>query len=302
VVKDTPLSAVIDGQRESGMLVLNQAAEMAVAKARNNGMAIVGTNNTCTSTGALGFYADKVRRPPAAAHPCALASAPPACLPTAAPKGPAQLHRPLRPPTPTQLAREGMIGIVLAQSPEFVAPHGAKQAIFGTNPIAVGIPSAQGGDPMVMDMATAAYAWFGLLEAKTAGLPIPGDVAYDAKGELTTDPNEVGGCRCEDGCGAGRGRCSRWGHAKGRGQGGEGVASAGARAAVHVGAAGPGARVQAAAAAAAPAAAEQGAPSAASSCRRSSALTRCRPTPCRRCSTAAPSALSTAATRAATWR
>lgn len=30
-----------------------------------------------------------------------------------------------------------MIGIVLAQSPEFVAPHGAKKAVFGTNPICI---------------------------------------------------------------------------------------------------------------------------------------------------------------------
>lgn len=147
VVKDTPLSAVIDGQGESGMLVLNQAVDMALSKARNNGMAIVGTNHTCTSTGALGFYADKV-------------------------------------------AQAGLIGIVLAQSPEFVAPYGAKQAVFGTNPIAVAIPTPD-GEPMVMDMATAAYAWFGLLEAKTAGMPIPGNVAYNAQGELTTDPNEV---------------------------------------------------------------------------------------------------------------
>jgi LDH2 family malate/lactate/ureidoglycolate dehydrogenase len=42
-----------------------------------------------------------------------------------------------------------------------------------------------------MDMATAAYAWFGLLEAKTAGRPIPGDVALNAQGQPTTDPNEV---------------------------------------------------------------------------------------------------------------
>ncbi len=40
-----------------------------------------------------------------------------------------------------QLGREGLIGIVLAQSPEFVAPYGAKQAIFGTNPISVSIPA-----------------------------------------------------------------------------------------------------------------------------------------------------------------
>ena len=42
-----------------------------------------------------------------------------------------------------------------------------------------------------MDMATAAYAWFGLLEAKAAGRPIPGDVAMNAEGQATTDPNEV---------------------------------------------------------------------------------------------------------------
>ena len=78
----------------------------------------------CTSTGALGYYAEAI-------------------------------------------AKQGLIGLVLAQSPEFVAPHGSKQAIFGTNPIAIGIPAEQG--PVVMDMATAAYAWFGLLEAKTAG-------------------------------------------------------------------------------------------------------------------------------------
>lgn len=42
-----------------------------------------------------------------------------------------------------------------------------------------------------MDMATAAYAWFGLLEAKAAGRPIPGDVAMNAEGLPTTDPNEV---------------------------------------------------------------------------------------------------------------
>jgi hypothetical protein len=51
-------------------------------------------------------------------------------------------------------------------------------------------PAALQG-PVVMDMATAAYAWFGLLEAKTAGRPIPGDVALNAQGQATTDPNEV---------------------------------------------------------------------------------------------------------------
>jgi hypothetical protein len=87
------------------------------------------------------------------------------------------------------IAREGLIGLVLAQSPEFVAPHGARSALFGTNPIAIGVPAESG--PVVMDMATAAYAWFGLLEAQTAGRPIPGDVALNAAGQPTTDPSEV---------------------------------------------------------------------------------------------------------------
>ncbi|CAM9215856.1 unnamed protein product [Chrysoparadoxa australica] len=86
-----------------------------------------------------------------------------------------------------KIADAGLIGFGFAQSPEFVAPYGSYQAILGTNPIAVGIPRKDAG-PMVLDMATAAYPFFGLLEAKTAGKPIPGDVAYDSEGNLTTDP------------------------------------------------------------------------------------------------------------------
>ena len=43
-----------------------------------------------------------------------------------------------------KIADEGLIAIAMAQSPEFVAPTGSKQAIFGTNPIGVGIPSSAG--------------------------------------------------------------------------------------------------------------------------------------------------------------
>lgn len=85
------------------------------------------------------------------------------------------------------IAKEGMIGVVMASSPEFVAPFGAKQPIFGTNPIACGVPTSQG--LMLMDQATAAFPWFGLLEAKTAGRKIPNDVAYDANGQPTDDPS-----------------------------------------------------------------------------------------------------------------
>jgi LDH2 family malate/lactate/ureidoglycolate dehydrogenase len=75
-------------------------------------------------------------------------------------------------------------------SPEIIQTcAGAKQAIFGTNPICMSVPAA--GGPVTMDMATAAYAWFGVLEAKTAGRPLPEGVAMDAQGRDTTDPEAV---------------------------------------------------------------------------------------------------------------
>lgn len=87
-----------------------------------------------------------------------------------------------------KIGDQGMVGVVLAQSPEFVAPAGSKQAILGTNPIGCSIPR-KGGEPMTLDMATSAYAFFGLLEAKTSGKPLPPNVAQDKDGNMTTDAN-----------------------------------------------------------------------------------------------------------------
>jgi LDH2 family malate/lactate/ureidoglycolate dehydrogenase len=141
---ETMLSACFDGGKNAGMVVLHKAMETAVSKAEEHGFGICGTNNTCTSTGALGYYAENV-------------------------------------------AKRGLIALVFAQSPEFVAPNGAMEPIFGTNPLGVGIPTENG--PVVLDMATSAYSFFGLLEARTAGKKIPHGVAIDGKGNVTEDPN-----------------------------------------------------------------------------------------------------------------
>lgn len=76
-----------------------------------------------------------------------------------------------------KIAQQGLIGLLMVTSPEFVAPHGAKQAILGTNPITCAVPTDDG--LFLMDQATAAFPWFGLLEAQTAGIEIPEGVAYD---------------------------------------------------------------------------------------------------------------------------
>ena len=76
----------------------------------------------------------------------------------------------------------------MLQCPEMVAPFGSYEAIFGTNPIAISIPTAAGEGPLVLDMATSAAAYFSLVAAARDNGTIPGDIAYDEEGRETTDP------------------------------------------------------------------------------------------------------------------
>lgn len=142
-VRETKLSVLLDGQKNHGMVVLNQAVDVCIARAREHGFGIAGTFNTNTSTGAIGYFARRI-------------------------------------------ADAGFIGMVFAGSPPTVSPHGSFEPIFGTNPLAMAVPTE--GEPVVFDMTTAAMAWYGLVEASTAGRSIPADVAYDSEGNPTTDP------------------------------------------------------------------------------------------------------------------
>jgi len=87
------------------------------------------------------------------------------------------------------LADNGFVGIVMSQCNELVAPHGSYEPIFGTNPISVGVPTSNGR--IVLDMATSAEAYFGILTSALAGRSIRGDVAYDSEGNETTDPESA---------------------------------------------------------------------------------------------------------------
>lgn len=88
-----------------------------------------------------------------------------------------------------RIAKEGLLGMVFAGSSETVATEGSYEPIFGTNPLAIGVPTQN--DPLVLDMATAAMAYFGVVEAKTAGKSLPEGIAYDKEGNPTTDPAKV---------------------------------------------------------------------------------------------------------------
>ena len=60
IVKETPVSALFDGNKTHAMIVMNQVTDIAIDKAKKIGVGIVGNFNTKESTGALGYYVNKI--------------------------------------------------------------------------------------------------------------------------------------------------------------------------------------------------------------------------------------------------
>ena len=81
--------------------------------------------------------------------------------------------------------KEGVIGTVIANTDPAIAPFGASEALIGTNPIAIGIPS---DSYIAVDMATSVTARGKILESKRKGLELPEGWALDKDGNPTTDP------------------------------------------------------------------------------------------------------------------
>ena len=86
-----------------------------------------------------------------------------------------------------RIARRGLIGIMMANTPSAIAPWGAKEPIFGTNPIAFAAPRP-GRVPLVVDMSLSKVARGKVMHAYKSGKPIPEGWALDTEGRPTTDP------------------------------------------------------------------------------------------------------------------
>lgn len=54
----------------------------------------------------------------------------------------------------------------------------------------MGVPT-EAGPSLVVDMATSATSWFGLVEAERAGQSVADDIGYDSSGQPTTDPAAI---------------------------------------------------------------------------------------------------------------
>lgn len=145
IEKETPAMALINGNHIFGHVVAYKGMEIAIEKAKNTGIGIVGIHDS-NHFGVTGYYTDMA-------------------------------------------IMQDMIGIVVANTEPAVAPIGGKEPILGTNPIAIGIPSNK--NYVSVDMATSASARGKLLEAVRKGQKIPENVALDAEGNPTTDPEEA---------------------------------------------------------------------------------------------------------------
>jgi (2R)-3-sulfolactate dehydrogenase (NADP+) len=85
-----------------------------------------------------------------------------------------------------KIAEQGLIAIVMGNTPQAMAPWGGTKPIYGTQPLAFASPRKD-GLPLVMDMALTQVARGNIMTAKQAGKPIPEGWATDAKGNPTTD-------------------------------------------------------------------------------------------------------------------
>ncbi len=89
------------------------------------------------------------------------------------------------------IAKQGYIGFVCVGNGQFkfVAPAGSAEPKLGTNPFTYAFPYT--GGEVVFDNATAAMAFFGIIEAKLKGEPLPAGIGFDKNGNPSTNAAEV---------------------------------------------------------------------------------------------------------------
>jgi len=88
------------------------------------------------------------------------------------------------------LARRGLAAIACVSYAPNVAPFGAKEPLYGTNPLSFAWPRPH-EEPLVFDMATAAMAMGDIQIAARDGNTVPTGTGLNESGNHTTDPTEI---------------------------------------------------------------------------------------------------------------
>ena len=87
------------------------------------------------------------------------------------------------------IARRGLVGLMMSNFLPTVAPWGSNEAVFGTNPFSVGMPTS--GDPFVFDIGTASIMDGDLRLHAIEGRTLPEGLAFDVEGQPTVNPYEA---------------------------------------------------------------------------------------------------------------
>lgn len=82
-----------------------------------------------------------------------------------------------------------LIYIGFHNSMSYLVPFGAKKALWGTNPVTIGVPSND--VPVIWDSSSSKISVGDILVARQEGKKLPKDVALDKDGNPTQDPVEA---------------------------------------------------------------------------------------------------------------
>lgn len=88
-------------------------------------------------------------------------------------------------------ALQGMIGICTTNAIPNMTGWGSRQPVVGNNPLAIGVPQSEGGDPLVLDMAMSQAAVGKIGTYLREGKSAPSGWGLDASGQPTSDPSAI---------------------------------------------------------------------------------------------------------------
>jgi LDH2 family malate/lactate/ureidoglycolate dehydrogenase len=84
--------------------------------------------------------------------------------------------------------KHDMISVIFSNCSPLVAPEGAVEARFGTNPMCIGFPTSQKDRPVIWDIGTSNIMHAQIMRAQRLGISLPEGAAYTEDGQPTTDP------------------------------------------------------------------------------------------------------------------
>jgi LDH2 family malate/lactate/ureidoglycolate dehydrogenase len=150
LLDDTPTSVLVTGRWGFGQVAALEAIQQGLRKAQSSGVAVIGVVQS-HHIGRLGEYVELA-------------------------------------------ARLGFIAMIwisgLGEEKPTVVPHGGTKPIFGTNPLAIGLPVAN-EHPITVDFATSATSGVKIIEAIRKGKSLAPGLIVDKHGVTTSDPHEL---------------------------------------------------------------------------------------------------------------